>query len=348
MEAFTVGLDLAKRVFHAVALDSRATVLWRRRLKRSEVIEFFGKLERCIIGIEACPAMHYWARALTQLGHEVRAVHPRFVKPYLKTNKNDFNDAEAIAEAVTRGNMRFVPVKSAEQQAILHLHRSREILIRQRNGLMNHVRALLAEYGFVMPVGAPRFTRLAEATLERLSTRATAVVSTVLKRLLGQIRSLCEEEALVEQQIKQWHAQSEASQRLAEIPGIGPITATAILGAIGDARRFKNGREMAAYLGLVPKQSSTGGKATLLGISKRGDRCLRTLLITGAQAAVWAFQRQRRASCKPGSPWLAGLLSRRHRNVAVVAQANKNARIAWALLARGCHYESSRAVTVPT
>jgi transposase len=343
MQSMSVGVDLAKRVLHAVALDGRSNVLWRRRLKRAEVLEFFAQQERCVVGIEACAAMHYWGRALAQLGHDVRAVHARFVKPYLKTNKNDFNDAEAIAEAVRRGNMRFVPIKSAEQQAILHVHRSRELLIRQRNALMNHVRALLAEYGVVMPVGAPLFTRRGEAAIEQLSREGSTFVCTMLRRLLSQIRALHEEEALLEREIRQWHAHSEASQRLAEIPGVGPITATAILGTIGDARRFKNGREMAAYLGLVPRQHSTGGKATLLGISKRGDRYVRTLLITGAQAAVWAFERRQRAGRASRNAWLAGLIARRPRNVAVVAQAHKNARTAWALLARSCHYEAAQA-----
>ena len=341
MTAKIIGLDTGKRVFHIIGLDNRGHVVVRQKLRRDTVLGFFANLPPCVVAIEACPSMHYWMRELASLGHETRAINARYVRPYVKTQKNDFNDAEAIAEAASRGHMRFVQAKSIEHQAILHLHRSRELLMRQRNTAMNHVRSMLAEYGLVMRTSTAAFFREVASALETLQGRAEGMVCSTLHTMLTQIHWLHEQVRELERDIVRWHRRSEPSQRLAMLPGVGALSATALVAVIGDPTRFASAREFAASIGLVPRQHSTGGRARLLGISKHGDRYLRTLLVHGARALVWARERERRMSNEPSRTWLGALLGRRHHNVAIVAQAHKTARIAWALLRRGSDYQAT-------
>jgi transposase len=338
MQATIIGLDLGKRAFHVVGLTPKGAVVIRQQLRRDQVLSFFAQLNPCTVAIEACASMHYWMREMGRFGHEVRAIHARYVRPYVKTNKNDFNDAQAIAEAASREHMRFVPAKTEEQQTVMHLHRNRELLMRQRNAGINHVRSMLAEYGLILPVGVGAFFRGVAHAMAQLSERAHGLVCNAISVVLEHVRWLNEQLARSDREILQWHRGNVASRRLAEIPGIGPLSATALVASIGDARRFASAREFAASIGLVPRQYSTGGKAKLLGISKHGDRYLRTLLTYGARALVSAHERQKRIGRKSHRPWLSGLLERRHRNTAIVAQAHKNARIAWALLRRETRY----------
>jgi transposase len=308
-------------------------VVIRQQLRRDQVLNFFAQLNACTVAIEACASMHYWMREIGRFGHR-RAIHARYVRAYVKTNKNDVNDAQALADAASREHLRFVPAKTEDQQAIMHLHHNRELLMRSRNAGINHVRSLLAEYGLIMPVGVAAFFRGVVPALVQLSERAHGLVCNAIAVVLEHVRWLNDQLARSDREILRWHRSSAASRRLAEIPGIGPLSATALVASIGDARRFASAREFAASIGIVPRQHSTGGKAKLLGISKHGDRYLRTLLIHGARALVWAHERQRRSGRASQRPWLAALLERRHRNTAIVAQAHKNARIAWALLRR--------------
>jgi transposase len=293
-----------------------------------EVLKFFVKLEPCLIGMEACGGAHYWARKLTEMGHTVRLMSPQFVKPYVKTNKNDAADAEAICEAVARPNMRFVAIKTEEQQALLAMHRARQGFVKARTAQANQLRGLLAEFGIVIPQGlchiAPRLAEIADKENDRLPGSFRSLV----QRLGEHLKELDRQVGELEREIQLWHRHNEASRRLADIPGIGPITASALVATIGDARSFKNGRQLAAWIGLVPRQHSSGGKAVLLGISKHGDSYLRTLLIHGARAVI--RHAQRKINLAPN--WLGSLLGRRNKNVAAVALANKNARIVWALL----------------
>jgi len=333
-----VGLDLAKNVFQVHGVDDVGQVVCRKQLRRAQVLPFFARLQPCLIGMEACGGMHFWARKLTELGHTVRPMAARFIKPYLKSNKNDALDAEAICEAVQRPTMRFVTPKSAEQQAALHLHHSRRLLVGQRTALINHMRGMLMEFGITVPVGPNTLRRRLPEILEDGDNELPMMARNLLATLAEQFRVLDERIESLEHQIEAWHRNSEASQRLAEIPGIGLMTATALAAAIGEGRAFRNGRELAAYLGLVPRQDSSGGRQRLLGISKRGDRYLRTLLIHGARAVVRHLRARTAAGKPPGNPWLARLLERRHPNVAAVALANHNARVAWALLTRQERY----------
>jgi transposase len=296
-----VGIDSAKRIFHLVGMDERGKIILRKRLVRGEVLSFMAKLPPVTVGMEACGGSHDWARRLREQGHEVKLMAPQYVKPYVKTNKNDLRDAEAIAEAVTRPSMRFVPIKEVEHQDIQALHRVRDRLMGARTALVNEMRGLLAEYGIVLPKGVNAFR---QAVVEKLRALATT------------------------------HPEC---QRLLTIPGIGPITATALVAAVSDVEVFKNGRHFSAWLGLVPKQHSTGGQTRLFGISKRGDSYLRKLLIHGARATLrWA-----RTKTDGRSQWIRGLLERRGWNRTAVAVANKNARIVWALLSRGGVYRES-------
>jgi transposase len=329
MKITTIGADLAKSVIQIHGVDSHGNTVLRKQLKRSQVVEFFTKLAPCLIGMEACGSAHHWARKLQQLGHTVKLMAPQFVKPYVKTNKNDMADAEAICEAVTRKNMRFVPVKNVEQQAILSVHRARQGFVKARTAQANQIRGLLAEYGIAIPVGISHITKDVPRIIEDGGHDLPGSFQQLIGRLVGHFKELDRQVDELEGQIKQWHRENEDSCRLAEIPGIGPITASALAASVGDARSFKNGRQLAAWLGLVPRQHSTGGKSTLLGISKRGDSYLRTLLIHGARSVVRVAQAK---TALTGS-WLQSLMGRRNANVATVAQANKNARIAWALLA---------------
>ena len=329
MKITTIGLDLAKVLFQVHGVDERGKVSTRKQLKRAEMLKYFANLEPCLIGIEACGSAHYWARKLEGYGHTVKLMAPQFVKPYVKTNKNDAADAEAICEAVRRPNMRFVAIKNVEQQAILSVHRARQAFVKARTGQANQIRGLLSEFGIVMPQGISSITKQVPEILEDGENGLPGTMRNLIDRLTENLKEMDRQVKELEAQIQLWHRENEASRKLAEIPGLGPITASAIVATVGDAREFKNGRQLAAWLGLVPKQYSSGGKQTLLGISKRGDTYLRTLLIHGARSVINAVEKK----ADPES-WLKKLMGRRNKNVATVALANKNARIVWALLAK--------------
>lgn len=329
-----VGLDLAKNVFQLHGVDAEGEVIVRKQLKRSQVRRFFARLEACLIGMEACGGAHYWSRELTRLGHTIRMMAPAFVKPYLKSNKNDRNDAEAICEAVQRPSMRFVQPKTPEQQAVLHLHHGRRLLVRQRVALSNHLRGILSEYGIVLPQGVKIISRRLPELLEDADNELPMLARHLLAELKAEHDQLNERIERIEAQLKAWHANNSTSQRLASIPGIGVLTATALAATVGEGRDFKNGRQLAAYLGLVPRQASSGGKERLLGISKRGDGYLRSLLIHGARAVIHHIRRRLKGDQPGGNPWVEQLLQRCHVNEAAVALANKMARAAWALLNR--------------
>ena len=336
MEVSTIGIDLAKHVFQVHGVDEAGAVVLRRRLRRGEVVAVFSELAPCLIGMEACASAHHWARELSALGHEVRLMPPSYVKPYVKRQKNDAADAAAICEAVRRPSMRFVAVKTAEQQAVLMLHRSRDLLVRQRTMLVNALRAHCAEFGVIAAQGRAGVGRLL-AAIEAGDMQALPEPARGALSLLGaQLREADARIKALEDEIRAWHRASPASRRLAAIPGIGPITASALAATVGDARQFRSGRELAAWLGLVPRQASTGGKPRLGPISKQGDRYLRRLLVIGATAVL----RHPKLRARAGGPWLKALLARRPARVATVALANKNARIAWALLAREEHYRA--------
>ncbi len=335
MKVTTIGMDLAKNVFQIHGVDARDKVVMRKQLRRDQVSEFFAKLPPCLVGMEACGGAHHWARKLQDFGHTVRLMAPQFVKPYVKSNKNDAADAEAICEAVTRPNMRFVPVKSVEQQAVLALHRVRQGFVKARTAQANQIRGLLAEYGLVLPQGVSALRKRLPDLLETSKDGVPEVFLLLVRRLYAHLTELDQQAEALEEQIRAWHRDCALSRRLEKIPGIGPLTATALVASIADAQAFRNGRQLSAWLGLVPRQHSSGGKPTLLGISKRGDVYLRTLLIHGARAALLSAQRKQSAG-----PWLKGLLGRRHVNVATVALANKNARTAWALLAHDREFQA--------
>ncbi len=328
MKTTTIGIDLAKNVFQIHGVNEQGHVVFRKSMKRSEMGKHFSNLEPCLIGMEACGSAHHWARKLASFGHRVRLMAPQFVKPYVKTNKNDVADAEAICEAVTRPGMRFVPVKTEEQQAILAVHRARQGFVKARTAQANQIRGLLGEFGIVFSPSIVQLIKQIPGILEDGDNGLPGVMRQLLERLTEHLRGLSLQVEALEKQIRLWHRENEASLRLEAIPGIGPITASAIVATVGNAREFKSGRQMAAWMGLVPKQHSSGGKSILLGISKRGDTYLRTLLIHGARAVI-RFAEHKSA---PGS-WLRSLMARRNTNVATVALANKNARMIWALLA---------------
>ena len=334
MKITTVGIDLAKNVFQVHGVNEHGKTVVRKQLKRQQMAEFFARLPPCLIGMEACGSAHHWARKLRTLGHEVRLMAPQFVKPYVKTNKNDAADAEAICEAVGRPTMRFVPVKDVEQQALLALHRARQGFVKARTAQANQIRGLLAEFGLVVPQGVAHLSRRIPGLLEDAANELPGAFRLLIQRLMDHLHELDRQVTELEAQILAWHRSSELSRKLEAVPGIGPITASALVATIGDAKNFANGRQLAAWLGLVPKQHSSGGKNVLLGISKRGDTYLRTLLIHGARSVIYHAQRK----LDPGS-WLPKLLQRRNANVAAVALANKNARIVWALLAHERHYQ---------
>ena len=328
MKPTTIGIDLAKSVLQVHGVDARGNAVIKKQLKRDQVLPFFGNLVACRIGMEACGSAHYWARKLEKLGHSVKLMAPQFVKPYVKTNKNDAADAEAICEAVSRPNMRFVPIKNGEQQAVLALHRARQGFVTARTAQANQIRGLLSEYGIVIPQGLGHVSKRLPEILEDGENDLPGVFRQLLQRLGDHLRELHRQVGELELQIQIWHRQHDASCRLAQIPGIGPLTASALVASVGDAKSFANGRQLAAWLGLVPRQHSSGGKSVLLGISKRGDSYLRMLLVHGARAVI------RVAEKKPGyaDSWLARLIGRRHPNIAAVALANKNAQIVWELL----------------
>ena len=341
MKITTIGIDLAKEVFQIHGIDAHGKAVLRKPLRRSEMAKFFANLEPCLIGMEACGSAHHWARKLGEFGHNVKLMAPQFVKPYVKTNKNDAADAEAICEAVSRPNMRFVPIKNIEQQAILSVHRARQGFVKARTAQANQIRGLLSEFGIVIPKGIKSIARRVPDILEDAENSLPGTMRQLLERLNDNLKEMDRQVTELEAQIKLWHKENEASLKLAQIPGIGPITASAMVATVGNAKEFKNSRQLAAWLGLVPKQHSSGGKQALLGISKRGDTYLRTLLIHGARAVI-RFAENKAAP----DPWLCKLIARRNKNIAAVALANKNARVIWALLTKGRAYEPDYTPTV--
>jgi len=336
MNLTRIGLDLAKNVFQVHGVDRRETVIAKRKLSRKQVREFFEKLPPCLIGMEACASAHYWAREFGRMGHQVRLIPPQFVKPYVKSQKNDANDAEAICEAVGRPSMRFVAVKSVEQQDVQAIHRIRSELVRQRTAKANQIRGLLAEYGVCVPTGIGALRRALPEIQEDAENGLSGLFRRLLTGLREDLESFDTRVAALDQEIEIAARGDVMAERLQSIPGIGPMGATALLAAVGDARQFARGRDMAAYFGLTPGQHSSGGKERLLGISKRGDSYLRTLLIHGARAVLKVAGRK----TDPRSCWVMNVAARRHKNVAAVALANKNVRIAWALLTQGGLYDA--------
>jgi transposase len=331
MKLTRIGLDLAKNVFQVHGVDRTERVVVRRQLSRNQVEKFFEKLAPSLIGMEACASAHHWGRVFERMGHTVRLIAPQFVKPYVKSQKNDANDAEGICEAVGRPNMRFVAIKRVEQQDMQAIHRIRSERVRQRTATANQIRGLLGEYGLVVPQGIDQVRRALPRIEEDRENGLTGAFRRLLEDLRQDLAHLDERIEALDEEIKRAARTDEAAKRLQTIPGIGPITATALVADLGDARQFKRGREVSAFLGLTPRQHSSGGKERLSGISKRGDTYLRTLLIHGARAVL------RTAGNKtyPRSRWVMRVSERRHRNIAAVALANKNARIAWAVLSRG-------------
>ena len=333
----TLGIDIAKNVVFVHGVDAHGHVVVTKRLARPKVLPFVAQLPPCLIGMEASGGAHYWAREFTQLGHTVKLMPPQFVKPYVQSQKNDPNDAAGICEAVERPRMRSVPVKSVPQQDMQALHRIRERQIKARTALLNQIRGLLMEYGIVIPQRASQVRHKVPYILEDAENGLTATAREWLQALAEELQALDQRIAATDRHIERLFAADEACQRLAQLAGIGPLTATALVAAVGDATDFKNGRQFAAWLGLVPRQHSTGGKTTLLGMTKRGNRYLRTLLIHGARAVLRVVDRK----TDPRSRWLQGVKARRGKHCASVAQANKTARIAWALLAKGDHYRQA-------
>lgn len=341
MQIKRIGLDLAKYVFEVHAVGTTEEVVLRKTLRRDAVAQFFAELPPCIVGMEACCGSHYWARVLTDLGHEVRLISPQFVKPYVKSNKNDRNDAEAICEAAGRPSMRFVPPKSAEQLEIQAVHRIRQRVVANRTRLVNQVRGLLGEHGVVVARDITRIRRALSEIVDNNQGEFGEIFIDMLRDMREELAELDSRLAGYNRRIKNLFRANEMCQRIGQIEGVGPITATALVAAVGDKSCFKNGRQFAAWLGLVPKQRSSGGKARLFGISKRGDRYLRTLLIHGARAVLGKAA----GKTDPRSQWIARMRERRHPNVVSVALANKNARIVWSLLARDQNYRPEPAVS---
>jgi transposase len=339
MQVTTIGLDLAKHVFQVHGADREGRTVLRKRLRRGEVEAFFRALPPCLVGMEACGTAHHWARVIGAVGHEVRLLPPSYVKPYVKRGKTDAADAEAICEAVTRPSMRTVPVKSADQQAALMLHRVRDLLVRQRTALVNAARGHMAEFGVVVPQGRRRVGGLAALAVGEDDAVLPALARRALGEIIAALDALGRRIEQAEAAILAWHKGNEASRRLAAIPGIGPITASALVATVGDARQFGGARRFAAWLGLVPKQNSSGGKQRQGGISKQGDRYLRRLLVVGATAVI-RFARGP-AGATPSAVWARALLERRPPRLVTVALANKTARIAWAVLARGGTYRKA-------
>ena len=336
-ETTTVGLDIAKSVFQVHGVDADGAVVLRKQVRREAVLRFFAGLPPCLIGLEACGSAHHWARELGALGHEVRLMAPCHVKPYVKRGrKNDAADAAAICEAVTRPHMRFVPVKSAASQAVLTLHRTRDLLVRQRTMLICALRSHLAEFGLVSRQGKGGFAKL-RAGLDDLGAEVPPPSVSALRLIAAQIDDANHKIAELDARIVAQHRADEASRRLATIPGIGPIIASAIAAAVPDASAFKSGRQFAAWLGLVPGQNSTGGKERLGRITKTGDRYLRRLLVIGATGLI----RYRRSTVPGGIDWVTGLLARKPVRLVTVALANKMARIAWAILRHGGVYRQA-------
>lgn len=337
MDIKTLGVDLAKNVFQICGLDNRGKVVLEKRLYRDNFERFVGNLPPCLIGMEACGSANYWARKFQGLGHTVKLMAPQFVKPYVKSNKNDYRDAEAIAEAVIRPTMRFVPIKNTNQQGVQSLHRTRSLLIKHRGALCNHIRGTLLEFGIPIALGISHIRKGLTAILEDETHELPQLVRDTFGGLKEQLKTLDKEIEQYDKQIEKIAKENKLCRRVQAIPGVGPLTATAIVAAVGSAKEFKNGREMAAWLGLVPRQCSSGNKTRLLGISKRGDRYLRTLLIHGARSAVRACANKEDYR----SQWIQAKRLSGGENKAAVALANKNARILWALLSTGEDYREA-------
>lgn len=335
MNATTFGLDLAKRVMQVHWVDGETGEICRRQLKRGQVLEFFARRAPAVIAMEACGSAHYWGRKLTALGHQVRLIAAQFVRPFVKSNKTDAADAQAIWEAAQRPGMKFVALKSEGQQAVLMLHRMRSQLVKMRTMQTNQLRGLLYEFGAELPSGRQAGLQRIPVELAKLEGVLPAMVIDTVREQLARLRALDQDIAAIERRLAGWKKNDAASRRLMGIPGVGLLTATAAVATIGEAKAFKSGREFAAFVGLVPRQSGTGGRVKLLGISKRGDVYLRTLLIHGARCVI-THGKQRDA-------WLTRLLARRPFNAAVVALANKMARTIWALLAHERAYQKDYA-----
>jgi transposase len=331
----TIGLDIAKSVFQVHGVDAAGRVVIRRQLKRRHVLAFFQRLRPCLIGIEACASSHHWSRELQAVGHTVRLMPPAYVKPYVKRQKNDATNAEAICEAVARANMRFVPTKTPEQQSGLVLHRTRHLFVRQQTSVINVIRAHLAEFGIVAPVGRHGVAELLGVVADPSENRVPEVARACLAALGAQLRVLKAQILEFDRMINAWHRSSETSKRLDEIPGVGPALATALVASVADPRAFRSGRDFSAWIGLVPKQHSSGGKDKLGSISKQGDRYLRSLFTAGALAVI----RYAKIHGTKHRPWLTALLARRPTKVAAIALANKIARMVWAMMAKGERYK---------
>jgi transposase len=351
MKATTVGLDLAKNVLQVHGVDEQSRRVFNRQLKVAGVMEFFVRLPPCVVAMEACASAHYWARKLSSLGHTVKLIAPQYVKAYVKSNKNDAIDAEAICEAAGRPNMRFVAAKSVDQQAVLALHALRSGVMKARNALANRLRGLLLEFGIRIPKGIAHVPRVLDE-LEDASNELPGVLRCALRDEYEQFAALQQRLVRLETQITHWHREHASSVALEKIPGLGVLSATALLASVGDPGGFVNARQVGAWIGIVPRQHSSGGKTQLLGISKHGDSYLRTLLIHGARSVISALKRRLAAGAQPTNltrtqRWLIGLMERRNANVAAVALANKNARTAWAMLAHGTAYEPGHVSVSP-
>ena len=337
MKLTMIGVDLAKNVFAIHGIEESGKIV-KRELRRSQVLAFFAKQEPCLVGMEASASAHYWGRELEKLGHDVRLMPAGYVKPYVKRGKNDARDAEAICEAVSRPTMRFVPIKSEDQQSVLTLHRARDLLVRQRTQTVNTLRSLCGEFGIVAAKG-----KLGQVALSAIvdndagEQRLPALARLALRPLVDRLSELSSHIRKLEREILNWHRAQAASLRLATIPGIGPINASALIASVGDASRFKSGRDLAAWIGLTPQSRSSGGKERLGSISKQGDRYLRRLLVQGAHAVLQSQRRSKRPS------WAISLSARRGVKIAAVALANKTARIAWAVMVREERYRPAKA-----
>lgn len=335
MEITTIGIDLAKSVFAVSGAEARGKVVVRRQLRRAQVLEFMRQLAPCVVGMESCGGANYWARAIGALGHEVRLMSPALVRPYrTSSNKHDRNDADAICEAVRRPRMRYVAVKSVAQQDLLALHRVRAQLMKQRIAQSNQIRALLHERGVIARLGAKGLRQALTQALAAENSEVSGAMGELLLELSGWLRETEQRIATITRRIERAVKDDERCQRLMEVPGAGPLISSALVAMVGNAREFKSGRELSAYLGLTPRQHSSGGKTVMLGISKHGDRYLRTLLIHGARSLLYRNPR----GAHPRAAWAARLCARRGPNVAAVALANHNARVLWALLSRGASY----------
>lgn len=340
-EISTVGLDIGKKVFTAYAAGAQGQRRYVRKLYRNEVLDFFRNSKPCTVALEACGGAHYWAREIEAIGHKVQLIAPQYVKPFVKRGKNDAVDAEAICEAVQRPTMRFVPIKSVQEQEIMQLHTVRQRLVRARTALVNEIKGMFGEYGYAVTVSHLKLRREVIEILGNCHDRIPTVARETFERLSLELLRVSEEIEFYQSKIEQIHKAHPIAQRLATIPGVGPLTATAMVAAVGEPGRFKNGRQFAAFLGLVPSQHTTGGVQRLGRISKQGNTYLRQLLILGAQPVVW----RRTGKTDKLNVWLQSLVNRRGVCRAVIAQANKNARLIWALLKHGGEYKVNHCPT---